>query len=503
MINIAVLGASNSIVGGGWHNRLRRSDVNLKCFAVGGSNSGIGIYKLIHESVLNWADIVIINFGVTEHEELNNGYIEEGHLRHLISSLYKMISSSGLPLISLSLPIIAGIENIKNDVSYNIHKACAIETNSLFIDGYKFTKDILERSKGLPASFFFLDQHHLAPWVARHIGMAIGEIINDIIELPKTTLKTYRLTKFGVLDAGDISGSNSLEIATRGTSLLTEMTAILKNNDEIKFIGDAYLHGVYIDCGISSVKLKIDSSNEEIVKNYYCASLKAKKDSVQFKFCTFHHPVRVDACSTISIADHDAIVNEKNRMERGPVDPNGCAYICGILLSYEDTSVTCYTRSTANLSSLLSDILTIRANDCAEISMFKYIDSGLIDLANVCESNHATIGDYVHYLRDMFANIGLDKATKALTTFIENNAVLKNFKSDYQVLTESGFFDSDFYLRTYPDVHNAGVDPVSHYINHGCAEGRLPSSNIYSFPGVHNGSAKDIKEVVSQLRKGV
>ncbi len=38
----------------------------------------------------------------------------------------------------------------------------------------------------------------------------------------------------------------------------------------------------------------------------------------------------------------------------------------------------------------------------------------------------------------------------------------------------AGFlFEADFYLRAYPDIAAAGVDPLQHYINHGRHEGRL------------------------------
>ena len=35
-------------------------------------------------------------------------------------------------------------------------------------------------------------------------------------------------------------------------------------------------------------------------------------------------------------------------------------------------------------------------------------------------------------------------------------------------------FDSEFYLRTNPDVAAAGVDPLRHYLRHGAAEQRQP-----------------------------
>ena len=48
------------------------------------------------------------------------------------------------------------------------------------------------------------------------------------------------------------------------------------------------------------------------------------------------------------------------------------------------------------------------------------------------------------------------------------------------LLVNSGLFDSDYYLRLYPDVHNAGVDPVEHYLRFGGAEARDPSPDFDS-----------------------
>jgi glycosyltransferase involved in cell wall biosynthesis len=43
------------------------------------------------------------------------------------------------------------------------------------------------------------------------------------------------------------------------------------------------------------------------------------------------------------------------------------------------------------------------------------------------------------------------------------------------VLDSSVFFDREWYLDVYPDVRDAQVDPVEHYICHGAKEGRNPS----------------------------
>src|ERR1039458_5260708 len=39
----------------------------------------------------------------------------------------------------------------------------------------------------------------------------------------------------------------------------------------------------------------------------------------------------------------------------------------------------------------------------------------------------------------------------------------------------SHLFDREFYLKTYPDAVQPGMDPLLHFISHGCAEGRSPS----------------------------
>jgi glycosyltransferase involved in cell wall biosynthesis/SAM-dependent methyltransferase len=60
--------------------------------------------------------------------------------------------------------------------------------------------------------------------------------------------------------------------------------------------------------------------------------------------------------------------------------------------------------------------------------------------------------------------------------------------SDRRCIEESGLFDASWYLATYPDIK--GVDPLSHYLQHGAAEGRDPhpffdtSFYVASYPDV-------------------
>lgn len=55
---------------------------------------------------------------------------------------------------------------------------------------------------------------------------------------------------------------------------------------------------------------------------------------------------------------------------------------------------------------------------------------------------------------------------------------MKYFRSDYQLVKKSKLFDPVYYLKSYPDVRLADLDPLKHYLNVGWKEGRNPSSTF-------------------------
>src|SRR5208282_6239614 len=48
--------------------------------------------------------------------------------------------------------------------------------------------------------------------------------------------------------------------------------------------------------------------------------------------------------------------------------------------------------------------------------------------------------------------------------------------SDLKAAVASGIFDERFYLMTYPDIAEAGVNPLEHYLTTGRFEKRKPSA---------------------------
>jgi len=67
----------------------------------------------------------------------------------------------------------------------------------------------------------------------------------------------------------------------------------------------------------------------------------------------------------------------------------------------------------------------------------------------------------------------------------KDNVLIMN---QVEIIKQSGLFDEEWYLKTYPDVAENVMDPVEHYVRHGAGEGRNPSPkfdtqwylNIYS-----------------------
>jgi glycosyltransferase involved in cell wall biosynthesis len=52
------------------------------------------------------------------------------------------------------------------------------------------------------------------------------------------------------------------------------------------------------------------------------------------------------------------------------------------------------------------------------------------------------------------------------------------FRSEYRLITKSGFFDPVFYLIKYPDVRVGDVNPLRHFLKFGWKEGRQPSAEF-------------------------
>lgn len=63
---------------------------------------------------------------------------------------------------------------------------------------------------------------------------------------------------------------------------------------------------------------------------------------------------------------------------------------------------------------------------------------------------------------------------------LKKNKENSDRKRQFDLINDSGYFDAEFYLANNPDVANAGVNPVEHFLDFGGHEGRKPSGKFDS-----------------------
>ena len=100
------------------------------------------------------------------------------------------------------------------------------------------------------------------------------------------------------------------------------------------------------------------------------------------------------------------------------------------------------------------------------------------------------------------------KAEKKNILILQNSPFRKTNerKTAYELLNTSKYFDKKWYLKTYPDVAKAGIDPIKHYLKYGWKEGRNPGrlfdGNMY-LSLYDDVKRADINPLVHYLRFGM
>jgi len=87
-------------------------------------------------------------------------------------------------------------------------------------------------------------------------------------------------------------------------------------------------------------------------------------------------------------------------------------------------------------------------------------------------------GSYDHLVNSPFARVKarlrvIRRCREKLKQYA--NALRYQFNDDYKIIDRSGIFDRDYYLTRYPDIAEAGVDPLIHYLDVGWREQRDPN----------------------------
>jgi hypothetical protein len=80
-----------------------------------------------------------------------------------------------------------------------------------------------------------------------------------------------------------------------------------------------------------------------------------------------------------------------------------------------------------------------------------------------------------HTLETLTAVLPKIESSEVKKSWFESSKLNKLQKRDKQIIEATGMFDRSWYLLHYPDVANAGIDPIEHFLRFGVNEKRNPT----------------------------
>lgn len=90
------------------------------------------------------------------------------------------------------------------------------------------------------------------------------------------------------------------------------------------------------------------------------------------------------------------------------------------------------------------------------------------------------VADKISSVAELPADLGISDIY--FTNFSDDDSTIVDHAVSVSLLTtkeeadQAVQFDSIWYLSTYPDVREAGIEPLEHFLQHGMREGRNPNS---------------------------
>ena len=75
---------------------------------------------------------------------------------------------------------------------------------------------------------------------------------------------------------------------------------------------------------------------------------------------------------------------------------------------------------------------------------------------------------------------GEARKSRLVERFVMRGKDARKLKRQAQLVQGSGLFDAEWYLATYPDIREAGMPPLEHFLRFGGQEGRSPGPNFDS-----------------------
>lgn len=312
----------------GWTKTVAKF-AEVEKYARGSCTSSIGIYKGLEASLPENNEFLIINFGLSEHSELQSKAVDSEHLAMLVDSLYDYFRSGGNHTLSVMFPLRSSL-----DLSYDLHKNACERTGGFFIDGYLFINEIIKNCPTLdPVSLYRTpnDRKHLKPAVANFLGLACLETMNFLKkEAPEPISSTSR-TRFEIVNA-QAPCFEKFEKHRFGSGRYSEEVLFIEKGDNVEIPYNGYLHALYVDSENSETHLQLVSNGICLCKSL--ANIKLGRDKPLFKMLTLERPFKVVDKLVVKNVGAQAVNVEFTRNERKIEDSeNSRGVIAGFLMS--------------------------------------------------------------------------------------------------------------------------------------------------------------------------
>ncbi|MEM1724774.1 MAG: glycosyltransferase, partial [Thermoplasmata archaeon] len=167
----------------------------------------------------------------------------------------------------------------------------------------------------------------------------------------------------------------------------------------------------------------------------------------------------------------------------------------------------------ANMPSPDIDSIVGKKVDCGFLILWKEIrvpmealSSGKFDLFVLHKRTKDVLAGKYSYSNNLM-NYTSQESKQNQSPKTQNKSIPTNIPNalieEYNIIKESGLFDEDYYLENNPDVKEAGIDPLYHFIVAGWKEGRNPSrkfnTNLYKSV---NQDVKDINPLLHYILHG-
>jgi hypothetical protein len=238
---IVVIGSSNSLISHGWFFSFLENLSNFEVInlSLGACTTMYINYQLqLNRSLIENADLIVVEPIVNDISYLPNGMISENILMSAIDSMYVSLYSLNVPIITLLLPTERRTASYLKNIVYKKHIQKIEEIGSYLIDLHPLFSAVKNKFSSL-----FLNPGHIDLNLASHLGHLLSTLIEKTLQIEKVQ-NDANLTlaaRYEIIDAKKLGLTN---IASKDSNMFEADVAVLKEQLQVNVPKNKRLVGI-------------------------------------------------------------------------------------------------------------------------------------------------------------------------------------------------------------------------------------------------------------------